>query len=74
MSQKLRDILLCVSLRHVYHVNETIQVVLIPAVLASIVLVGALTRFAFLNFICNLKANIDERETLCILRTYAVRV
>ena len=51
LSQKFCNILVCVCLQCVYHINEEVQ-----AVVSSIVVVGILTHCALLNSVYNLKA------------------
>ena len=69
MSKKFCEILVRVCLKQVYHVTEAVQaVVKVPAVVASIVIVGALTLCALLHFMCDLKAK-QINVQRCLIRS-----
>ena len=56
MSLKFGNILVCACLRCVYHVTEAVYLCKVPAVVDSILVVSALTRWALLHSMCDLKA------------------
>ena len=53
---KFSDILIRANLWGVYLVTEAVQAIKVPAVVGSTVQFGALIRWAFLHFVCDLKA------------------